>query len=121
VNFGWRAQFIAPNHLIESRPDGFTILQVLPSVPGRCLLRTHHYSVCAAARTATAMQYLASRLRQQRPRSMIAIAESTQKGLAVFGYQTAQGAAAAPETAAFRHYLIARIPALARDRPPAEP
>ena len=121
VDFGWRAQFIAPNHLIESRPDGFTILQVLPSVPGRCLLRRHNYTVCAAARTATAMQYLASRLRQQRPRSMIAIAESTQKGLAVFGNQTAQGAVGAPETAAFRQYLIARIAALARDRPPAEP
>jgi hypothetical protein len=94
---------------------------VLPSVPGRCLLRTHHYTVCAGARTATAMQQLASRLRQQRPRSMIAIAESTQKGLAVFGYQTAQGAVGAPESAAFREYLIARIPALARDRPPAEP
>jgi TetR/AcrR family transcriptional regulator, transcriptional repressor of bet genes len=121
VDFGWRAQFIAPNHLVESRPDGFTILQVLPSAPGRCLLRTHRYTVCAGTRPATALQYLASRLRQQRPRSMMAIAESTQKGLAVFGYQAAEAAVSASETAAFRQYLIARIPALARDRPPAEP
>jgi TetR/AcrR family transcriptional regulator, transcriptional repressor of bet genes len=121
VDFGWRAQFIAPNHLIESRPDGFTVLQVLPSAPGRCLLRTHQYTVCAATRPATVLRYLASRLRQQRPRSMLAIAESTQKGLAVFGYQTADAAVGAPETAAFRQYLITRIPALARDRPPAEP
>lgn len=121
VDFGWRAQFIAPNHLLESRPDGFTILQVLPSAPGRCLLRTHHYTVCAASRPAAAVRYLASRLRQQRPRSMIAMAESTQKGLTVFGYQAAEAAVGAPETVAFRQYLIARIPALARDRPPAEP
>ena len=121
VDFGWRAQFIAPNHLIELRPDGFTMLQLLPSVPGRSLLRTHHYTVCAATRPATAMQYLASRLRQQRPRSMIAIAESTQKGLSVSGSQAAEAAIGAPETAAFRQYLTARIPALARDRPPAEP
>jgi hypothetical protein len=52
---------------------------------------------------------------------MIAIAESTQKGLAVFGYQAAEAAVGAPETVAFRQSLIARIPALARDRPPAEP
>jgi hypothetical protein len=121
VDFSWRTQFIAPNQLIESRPDGFTILQVLPSAAGRSLLRTHSYTVCAAARPAIALKYLASRMRPQRPRSMIATAESTQRGLAVFGYQTAPGAVSAPETEAFRQYLIARIPVLARERPPAEP
>ncbi|HWX79865.1 MAG TPA: TetR family transcriptional regulator C-terminal domain-containing protein [Steroidobacteraceae bacterium] len=118
VEFGWRARFVAPNHLIESRPDGFTILQVLPRAPGRCVLRAHRYTLCAAARPAAALQYLAARLRPQRSRSMIAVAESTQKGLVVLGDQAAQGTGSAPETTAFRHYLIARVPALASDRPP---
>jgi len=30
----------------ELRPDGFTLLQVLPSGPGRCLLRRHEHTVC---------------------------------------------------------------------------
>jgi TetR/AcrR family transcriptional regulator, transcriptional repressor of bet genes len=121
VKFDWRARFVAPNHLIESRPDGFTILQVLPRAPGRCVLRAHHYSFCAANRPAAALQYLAARLRPQRSRSMIAVAESTQKGLVVLGYQAAQGAGSAAEAAAFRQHLIARVPALAGARPPAAP
>jgi phenylpropionate dioxygenase-like ring-hydroxylating dioxygenase large terminal subunit len=119
VEFGWRARFVTPNHLIESRPDGFTILQVLPRAPGRCLLRMHRYTLCAESRPAAALQYLAARLRPQRSRSMIAVAESTQKGLVVLGYQAAQGVGSAPEATAFRHHLIARVPALASDRPPA--
>jgi hypothetical protein len=82
------------------------------------VLRTHRYTLCAAARPAAALQYLAARLRPQRSRSMIAVAESTQKGLVVLGDQAAQGTGSAPETTAFRHYLIARVPALASDRPP---
>ncbi|MGO9933864.1 MAG: TetR family transcriptional regulator C-terminal domain-containing protein [Steroidobacteraceae bacterium] len=118
ADFGWRTRIVPPNHLIESRPDGFTILQVLPGAPGRCLLRTYHFTVCAADRPAAALQYLASRLRPQRRRSMIAIAESTQKGLAICGYQAAQDAVSVPEVAAFRQYLAARVPAMACDRPP---
>ncbi|HWW30478.1 MAG TPA: TetR family transcriptional regulator C-terminal domain-containing protein [Steroidobacteraceae bacterium] len=121
VDFGWRARIVLPNHLIEFRPDGFTLLQVLPSAPGHCLLRTHRYTVCETTRPAAALQFLASRLHPRWPRSMIAIAESTQKGLAVFGYQGSQGAVSVPEVTAFRQYLIARIPALAGDRPPADP
>jgi TetR/AcrR family transcriptional repressor of bet genes len=121
ADFGWRTRIVVPNHLLELRPDGVTILQVLPSAPGRCLLRTHHYTLCAAHRPAAALQYLASRLRPQRPRSMVAIAESTQKGLLVFGYQGSPGANGVPEVTAFRQHLLARIPALAGERPPADP
>jgi TetR/AcrR family transcriptional regulator, transcriptional repressor of bet genes len=119
VDFGWHPRFVAPNQLVESRPDGVTILQVLPRGPGRCVLRTHHYTLCAATRPGAALQYLADRLRPQRSRTMFAVAESTQKGLVVLGYQAAQGAGSAPEATAFRHFLIARVPALGSDRPPA--
>jgi hypothetical protein len=118
--FSLKPSFVAPNHLIGVRPDGFSILQVLPAAPGRSRLRSHHYTLCAQGRAAVAAQYLASRLRPQMSRSMIAIAESTQKGLAIFGNRSAQGASSAPAVIAFRHYLLARVPAMASDRAPSE-
>jgi TetR/AcrR family transcriptional regulator, transcriptional repressor of bet genes len=114
------SRFIAPNHLIDLRPDGFSILQVLPIAPGRSCLRRHHYTHCRELRPAIAAQYLASRLHPQMSRSMIAVAESTQKGLAIFGNRTAQSTPTHAEVAAFRQYLLARVPAMSFDRPPAD-
>jgi TetR/AcrR family transcriptional repressor of bet genes len=120
ANGGWQRRFVAPNHLIDMRPDGFSILQVLPIAPGRSCLRSQHYTHGAADRPAAAAQYLASRLRPLMSRSMIAVAESTQKGLTIFGNRAAPGASIAPEVAAFRQYLLARVPAMAGHRPPAD-
>jgi hypothetical protein len=113
------SRFVVPNHLIDLRPDGFSILQVLPLVPGRSRLRWHHYTHCRELRPAIAAQYLASRLHPQMSRSMIAVVESTQKGLAIFGDRTAQSTST-PEVAAFRQYLLARLPVMFFDRPPAD-
>ncbi len=115
-----RRRFVAPNHWVESRADGVTVLQVLPIAPGRSRLREHRYTLCAGDRPAAALQYLAARLRPQTRRSMIAMAESTQQGLVVFGYEAAQGATSVPEAAAFRQYLLARIPALAYEGAPLD-
>jgi TetR/AcrR family transcriptional repressor of bet genes len=118
ANFSWQRRFIAPNHRIELRPDGFTILQLLPSGPGRSLLRQHHYTLCEADRPARAASYLASRLNPYIRHSAIAIAESTQRGIVTFGHEAADGAQAAPATAAFRRELVALIPMMALSRPP---
>ena len=59
---GWQRRFIAPNHLIEFRPDGFTLLQVLPSGPGQSLLRRHDFTLCEDERIARAARYVAARL-----------------------------------------------------------
>ena len=120
ANGGWQRRFLAPNHLIDMRPDGFSILQVLPIAPGRSCLRSQHYTHGAADRPAVAALYLASRLRPQMSPSMIAIAESTQKGLTIFGNRAAPGALPAPDVAAFREYLLARVPAMAGQRPPSD-
>jgi TetR/AcrR family transcriptional regulator, transcriptional repressor of bet genes len=120
ADFAWQTSFVAPNHLIDMRADGFSILQVLPIAPGRSCLRSHHYTYGAVDRAAAAAQYLASRLRPQMSRSTIAVAESTQKGLTIFGNRAAPGALTAPEVAAFRQYLLARVPAMALDRPPSD-
>jgi phenylpropionate dioxygenase-like ring-hydroxylating dioxygenase large terminal subunit len=117
-NFSWQRRFLTPNHRIELRPDGFTILQVLPIGPGRCLLRQHDLTSCAADRPAHAAQYLASRLNPYTRRSSIAVAESTQKGIVTFGHEAADGAQPAPAVAAFRRELITLMPMLSLARPP---
>jgi TetR/AcrR family transcriptional repressor of bet genes len=118
ANFSWQRRFLPPNHRIELRPDGFTLWQVLPIGPGRCLLRQHDYTLCEADRSARAAQYLASRLSPYARRSAVAVAESTQKGIVTFGHEAANGAQAAPAVAAFRRQLITLMPMLALPRPP---
>ena len=118
ADFDWQQRFLEPNHLIELRPDGFTILQVLPSGPGRSVLRRHDYTRCEADRPGRAAQYVASRLNPYARPSAIAVAESTQKGIVSFGHEAAHGAQAAPAAAAFRRQLTALVPMLARARPP---
>ena len=108
----WERRFIAPNHLIELRPDGYTILQVLPSGPGRSLLRRHDFTRCQADRPAHAARYVASRLSPFTRRSNIAVAESTQTGLVTFGHEATDTAEAAPAAAAFRRQLVALMPLL---------
>ncbi len=117
-HFSWQRRFLTPNHRIELRPDGYTILQVLPVGPGRCLLRQHDHTLCEADRPARAAEYLAARLNPYTRRSAIAVAESTQKGLVTFGHEAADGAQAAPAVAAFRRQLVTLIPVMAFARPP---
>jgi len=120
----WPARFLAPNHLIEERPDGATIFQVLPVGPGRSLLRRHQFTRCASPRAARAAQYLASRVSRYGRRSAIDIAESAQRGIATSRATSRQealdGATAAPGLAAFRGELIALIPVLTLSRAPTD-
>jgi TetR/AcrR family transcriptional regulator, transcriptional repressor of bet genes len=118
ADFDWQWRFIAPNHLFESRPDGFTILQVLPVSPGCSRLRSYRYTFCADPRAARAAQYLASRLKPALRRSAVQIAESTQKGLLAFGFEASPGLVDTPQTAKFRRHLIERIPAMGSVRAP---
>jgi hypothetical protein len=115
----WRRQFIAPNQLLEARPDGLSILQAVPAAPGRCLLRIFDYTLCISQRQARAARYLAARQRWYSRRSGLAVAESTQKGMIEFGYQAA-GSSASAATVWFRQRLAARIPELTLDRPPTD-
>jgi TetR/AcrR family transcriptional repressor of bet genes len=118
ANFTWQRRFLAPNHRIEIRADGFTILQVLPLGPGRCVLRQHDHTVCESDRAARAAQYLATRFDPCTRPAAIAVAESTQKGIVTFGHEAANGARAAPGAAAFRRQLITLMPMMALPRAP---
>ena len=118
ANFSWQRRFLTPNHRIELRPDGFTVLQLLPTGPGRCLLREHDYTLCENDRLGRIANYLASRLNPYTRHAAIAIAESTQNGIVTFGHEAADGAQAAPAAAAFRRQLVALMPMMALSRPP---
>jgi TetR/AcrR family transcriptional repressor of bet genes len=118
ADFHWHRRFLAPNHLIEVRPDGMTILQALPSGPGHSLLRQHAFTLCDADRPARAAQYLASRLNPYTRPSAIAVAESTQKGIVSFGHEVPDGVPAASDAASFRRHLVSLVPLMALARPP---
>jgi TetR/AcrR family transcriptional repressor of bet genes len=115
----WRRQFIAPNQLLETRPDGLSVVQALPASPGRCLVRRLDYTVLAPEESARAALYLAQRLGPYARRSMLDVAESIQEGIVDFGYDLASGGAGSPAVAWFRQRLAALVPALARAQPPS--
>jgi TetR/AcrR family transcriptional repressor of bet genes len=121
VSLSWPRRLLAPNHWIELRPDGFTILQVLAIGPGRSLLRQHEFTVCEADALAHAARYLAARLRTYPRPAAIAVAESTQEGIVTFGYTASRAAQSAPAVSAFRRHLIGLIPMLGLARAPNEP
>ena len=114
----WRLRFVAPNQLIERRPDGLSVLQIVATGPGRCRVRRLHLG--RAGDGAMALRYLAGRLAPWCRRSNIAVAESAQQGLSEFGYRAAGGSASAG-VGWLRTYLSAHVPALAAERPPNEP
>jgi TetR/AcrR family transcriptional regulator, transcriptional repressor of bet genes len=111
----WKRQFVWPNHCVEIRPDGASILQASPTAPGMSLLRQFDYTVCADERTGRVAAYLAGRLSSRARRATLAFAESAQSGIAVLGYEPAQDAGIAHEVAAFRRRLKEVLPALAFD------
>jgi phenylpropionate dioxygenase-like ring-hydroxylating dioxygenase large terminal subunit len=117
VDRTWRRLFIAPNQLIEIRPDGLSVLQAVPVAPGRSLLRRLDYSAPGPPQAARGALYLARRLGGQARRAALELAESIQRGLADFAYAAPAGDV--PEAVAWFHDLVAAaVPALAR-HPPA--
>ena len=118
----WLMRFAAPNQLIERRPDGLSLLQIIATGPAQCRIRRIYVARDDNARDGSgigALQYLAGRLIPWCRRESLAIAESAQQGLSEFGYRTAPGPAS-PAIAWFRRLLMARLPALAGERPPNE-
>ncbi len=113
----WRQRFIAPNQLLERRPDGLCVLQIIATGPAECRLRRLY--VGRTGEGAKAVQYLAGRLAPWCRRATTAIAESAQRGLSEFGYRTA-GGGPSPGVAWLRNYLSSRLPALAGERAPNE-
>jgi TetR/AcrR family transcriptional regulator, transcriptional repressor of bet genes len=107
--------FIAPNLLLEIRPEGALILQVNPLAPGRSRLRRFDF----AAREAGAAKARGRSPREgwQRRvgawlRQQVELAESTQSGLAAAADEAAESGPVPPALAEFRESIAALLDAL---------
>ena len=106
----WRRQFLAPNQLVETRPDGLSVIQVLPVAPGGCRVRRLDYTVLPIEAGARAVLFVAGRLGAQSRRATFDLVESIQRGMIDFGYAAA-AREHSPAVAWFRDWLTARLPA----------
>ena len=102
---------MAPNQLVELRPDGLSVIQAIPAAPGRCFVRRLDYTVLPPEEGARAVLYLVRRLAPYARRAMLEVAESVQRGMIDFGYEIAAGGGSSPALGWFRRWLAARIPA----------
>jgi hypothetical protein len=112
----WLQRFVAPNQLLQWRPDGLTIIQAIPASPQTCRLRLICVARMPEGPEARAGHYLATRLTHWMRASTRAVAESAQRGVTDFGYRAGPGLALALQW--FRRYLTAHVPELALERPP---
>jgi TetR/AcrR family transcriptional repressor of bet genes len=115
----WLQRFVAPNQLLQWRPDGLTVMQAIPASPASCRLRLICVARMPEGPEARAGHYLATRLSRWTRRATRTVAESAQRGVTDFGYRA--GPDLAPALVWFRRYLSTRIPALALERPPSSP
>ena len=112
----WLQRFVAPNQLLQWRPDGLTVIQAIPASPQSCRLRLICVARMPEGPEVRAGHYLATRLTRWTRASTRAVAESAQRGVMDFGYRAGPGLA--PALSWFRGYLTAHVPALALERPP---
>jgi TetR/AcrR family transcriptional repressor of bet genes len=112
-------QFVAPNQLIELRRDAALILQVIPLAPGRCRIQRFDYLARATKRGGAKgpsqrgnalvgwQRQLNVWLQQE-----LALAESTQTGLATAADEFEDSVPIAAPLAQFRQSVTALLPAI---------
>ena len=96
--------FVAPNQLLDVRQAGASILQVVPTAPGRCRIRRFDFS--AAQRAPRGSRETDGALRAQ-----IELAESTQSGLMGAAPDQPDATPATPALARFRESIAVLLPA----------
>ncbi len=121
----WHRRFLPPNQLIETRPDGVSVLQVIPLAAGRCRVRRLDYGpnpgAGAEARVARALRYLARRLTSCFRAGWAALAESNQQGSVSFGYPATPRDPATLAQREFRQWYARRLQLQARSPYTREP
>jgi TetR/AcrR family transcriptional repressor of bet genes len=108
----WRRVFVQPNQLIELRPDGALLLQVIPESPGRCRVRRLEFGSPRPARNERLMRYLAQRLTRQWLRPDFELVESIQSGLEGSGFQATEAGPVPEALAAFRSLVFSLLAAM---------
>jgi TetR/AcrR family transcriptional repressor of bet genes len=112
----WQRVFLPPNQLIERRPDGLSIWQVVPVSAARSRVRRFDQTFCATPRLGRNLRRLADRLAPALQPPSLESAASIQQGLVALGYEADERGAPLRAQAAFRSWLRRRIPALRRER-----
>ena len=119
-------RFLAPNQLIEIRRDAALILQVIPVAPGRCRIQRFDYIAAAGSRRPRALRsrgagepdagaHAAGGWQRQINawlQQEIALAESTQTGLAGAPDELEDSGPIAGPLAQFRQLITALLPAI---------
>jgi phenylpropionate dioxygenase-like ring-hydroxylating dioxygenase large terminal subunit len=114
----WRRLFIQPNELIEIRPDGALVLQVIPEAPGRCRIRQFEFATAFATREQRCLHYLGQRLVRRWLRQDFALAQSIQAGLEGSGFEATEGGPVPQALAAFRSSIFQLLSGI--HAPPSE-
>ena len=106
--------FLPPNHWLSLEPDGWSLDQILPTAPGRCVLRLYRFTQSENDVNARAAAYLAGRF--SKLAAGLDMAESIQHGLVDLGHRPAQ--VRAPQVTAFHRQLLSVLPLMGLDQPP---
>jgi phenylpropionate dioxygenase-like ring-hydroxylating dioxygenase large terminal subunit/AcrR family transcriptional regulator len=109
--------YLPPHQLLESRPDGLTVLQVLPQAQGRCRVRRFEFRRASADPAARALAYLGTRLSAASEARQIDVAASTQAGLTTSGYSGEDHSPVSPGLARFRDAIWSLLSATSRNEP----
>jgi TetR/AcrR family transcriptional regulator, transcriptional repressor of bet genes len=105
----WRRLFVQPNQLIEIRPDGALVLQVIPESPGRCRVRRLELGSPRPTRRERALRYLAQRLARQWLRQDFDVVVSIQTGLEGSDSEATDAGPVPEALAAFRSVVFALL------------
>jgi TetR/AcrR family transcriptional repressor of bet genes len=101
-----RQRFLWPNLFVEQRPGALSIVQVLPTAPGRSRVQQFEYAACSADSQVQARDEHARSLARTQLERELAIAASTQQGEADPDYRADTSVTPSPAVAAFQRMLL---------------
>jgi phenylpropionate dioxygenase-like ring-hydroxylating dioxygenase large terminal subunit len=116
----WRFYSVLPNLGIDVFPDQMDFFQLLPSGPGRCMIRGGSFAHPDARREARIVRWLGARLNAQVNREDRQLCERVQRGLASPSYEPGPLSGLENWMLEFHNLLRERIPEIRLARPPAQ-
>jgi phenylpropionate dioxygenase-like ring-hydroxylating dioxygenase large terminal subunit len=111
-----RRIFLPPNQLVEVRPAGVLILQVIPESSGRCRIRRLDYRLVRAKSRRSRAPTIASDRFPAWLQQDIEVAESTQRGLAAGASEPEDAGPVSAQLTEFRRTVAALLPGLEASR-----
>jgi phenylpropionate dioxygenase-like ring-hydroxylating dioxygenase large terminal subunit/AcrR family transcriptional regulator len=114
----WRRLFRQPNELIELRPDGALVLQVIPEAPGRCTILQFEFGIADPTREQRCRHYLGQRLVRRWLRQDFDLAQSIQAGLEGSSFEATEAGPVPQALAAFRSSIFRLLSGI--HAPPSE-